>query len=179
MSSLKYVTLWLFTGFLLGSMGWNGLAYAHDDDAPPPQVIVVAPRIETRLGDQELVLTYVGGRIVGFLQRYVDGVPTTGAAIELTIDFIATDLKEIAPGVYASDPTPLAGGSNDVDIALTLGDQKQAATVTLMVTSTAKAATAMATPILVGAVPGFVLVIGAVIVFLGVNGVLLRRAQHA
>jgi hypothetical protein len=103
MSSLTHATAWLFAGLLVGSMGWNGLAYAHDDDEPPPQIIVVAPRIETRLGDQELVLTYVGGRVVAFLQRYVDGVPTTGAAIELTVDFIPTDLKEIAPGVYSSD----------------------------------------------------------------------------
>ena len=179
MSSLKHATACLFAGLFFGSLGSIGLAYAHSDDEPPPQVIVVAPRIETRLGDQELVLTYVGGRIVAFLQRYVDGVPTTGATIELTIDFLPTDLKEIAPGVYSSDPTPLAGGSNDVDIALALGDKKQTATVKLVVTTSTKAAIAMSTPTVVGAVPGFVLVIGAVVVFLAINGLLLRRGHPA
>src|SRR5262249_16868031 len=116
------------------------------------------------------------GRIVAFLQRYTDGVPTTGATIELTIDFLPTDLTEIAPGVYASDPMPLAGGSNDIDVALTLGEQKQDVTVTLNVTTTAKTVVA-SLPISVGSVPGFVLVIGAVVVFLGVNTLLIRRGR--
>jgi hypothetical protein len=176
MSPSKHSTACLLAGLFLGFLGSIGLAYAHGDDEPPPQVILVAPRVEARLGDQELVLTYVGGRIVGFLQRYVDGTPTAGAAIELTIDFLPTDLKEIAPGVYASDPMPLAGGSNDIDIALTLGEQKQAATVALVVTTTAKAAV-LSIPMAFGTVPSFVLVIGAAIVFLGVNGLLLRRAR--
>jgi hypothetical protein len=179
MNSVKHATAWLFAGMLIGSLGWNVAAYAHEDDEPPPQIIVVAPRVETRLGDQELVLTYIGGRIVGFLQRYVDGVPTPGAKIELTLDFMPTDLTEIAPGVYSSDPTPLSGGSNDIDVSLALGDQTQTAKVTLVVTTNAKTAATMAPPIAIGAVPGFVLVIGAVVVFLGVNGLLLRRARPA
>src|SRR2546427_12526879 len=129
MNFSKHAIVRLSASLFLGFLGSIGLAWAHGDEAPPPTTIAVAPRIETRLGAQELVLTYVGGRIVAFLQRYVDGVPTTGAAIELTIDFLPTDLKEIAPGIYSSDPMPLAGGSNDIDIALTLGEQKQAATV--------------------------------------------------
>lgn len=167
----------LLGGLLCALIASLGFAYAHDDDEPPPQIITVAPRVETRVGDQELVLTYIGGRIVAFLQRYVDGTPTTGAAIELTIDFLPTDLKEIAPGIYSSDPTPLAGGSNDIDVALTMGEAKQSATVTLMVTSAAKAATATVIPVALGSVPGFVLVIGAVVVFLAVNGLLIRRGR--
>jgi len=179
MSTLKRTTVWLFAGLFCGSLGSISLAYAHGDDEPPPQVIVVAPRIETRLGDQELVLTYVGGRIVAFLQRYVDGVPTTGATIELTIDFLPVDLNEIAPGVYSSDPMPLAGGSNDIDIALALGDKKETATLKLVVTTNTKAAIAMSAPIIAGAVPGFVLVIAAVGVFVAINGLLLRRGRPA
>ena len=171
---------WLFmAALLLGTIGWSGYASADGDHDAEPRQIFVAPRTEIRIGDQELVLAYLGGRVVAFLQRYVDGVPTTGASIELTIDFLPSELKEIAPGVYSGDPMPLAGGSNDIDIALAIGEQKETATVTLVVTTTTKAATAIAAPVLVGAVPGFVLVIGALVVFLGVNGLLLWRRAVA
>jgi hypothetical protein len=160
--------------------GWCSGALAHGDDAPPPSSVNVAPRVETRLGDEELVITYLNGKVVAFLQRYVDGVPITGAQVQLTIDFTPTDLKEIAPGVYSSDAWQLSAGSNDVDIAINIGDQKQSTTLPLVIPSgAAKAAATTAALVVVGAVPGFVLVIAAVVVFLGVNGLLLRRRGGA
>jgi hypothetical protein len=166
----------MFAGAFLALAGWCSGALAHGDDAPPPSSVNVAPRLETRLGDEELVITYLGGKVVAFLQRYVDGVPITGAQVQLTIDFTPTDLKEIAPGVYSSDAWQLSAGSNDVDIAVNIGDQKQTATLPLVIPSgEAKAASTASTLVVVGAVPGFVLVIAAAVVFLGVNGLLFRR----
>jgi hypothetical protein len=148
--------------------------HTHGDE--PVRQLVVAPRAELRLGDQELVLAYLSGRVIVFLQKYVDGTPTSGAAVQLTIDFIPADLKEIAAGVYGSDPWPLAGGSNDVEVSLTIGGRKESATIPLVIPNAGGATTAKSADFVsVGAVPRFALVIAALVVFLGVNGLLLRR----
>jgi hypothetical protein len=167
----------VMAGLLMALAGWSPPATAHEDAPVLQQSVTIAPRTETRLGDQELVITYLDGKVVAFLQRYVDGVPISGAAIQLTIDFTPTDLKEIATGVYSSDPWQLSAGSNDIDVAVTVGEQKQNTTLALVIPSgTAKTAPpAVAAFVAVGAVPGFVLVIAAAVVFLGVNGLLLRR----
>jgi hypothetical protein len=167
-------------GLLMALAGSSPSAVAHEDAPVQPQSVAVAPRTETRLGDQELVITYLDGKVVAFLQRYVDGVPISGASLQLTIDFTPTDLKEIATGVYSSDPWQLSAGSNDIDVAVTVGDQKQNTTLALVIPSgAAKAAPAAAAFVAVGAVPGFVLALAAAVVFLGVNGLLLwRRAVH-
>jgi hypothetical protein len=163
-------------GLLLALAGWCPSAAAHDDGPAPQQTVTVAPRTEARLGDEELVITYLGGKVVAFLQRYVDGVPISGATVELTIDFTPAQLKEIATGIYSSDPWQLSAGSNDIDVALTVGDRKQNTTVALVIPSgEAKAPTQAAALVAVGSVPGFVLVIAAAVVFLGVNGLLLWR----
>ena len=80
----------------------------HDDHGPAAQTIVVAPRAEARLGDQEVVITYVNRSLIVYLQRYVDGVPTTGAEIELVVDFLPSHPEEIAPGVYVATDVALA-----------------------------------------------------------------------
>ena len=64
----------------------------------------MAPRAEARLGDQEVVITYVDRSLIVYLQRYVDGVPTTGAEIELLVDFLPSYPEEIAPASM-SPPT--------------------------------------------------------------------------
>jgi len=168
-------------GLFLAFAGWSPIAAAHEDEPVRQQSVTVAPRTEARLGDQELVITYLDGKVVAFLQRFVDGVPISGASIQLTIDFTPTDLKEIATGVYSSDAWPLSAGSNDIDVAVAVGDQKQNATVALVIPSgEAKAPTPVAAFVAVGAVPGFVLAIAAALVFLGVNGLLIwRRSMPA
>src|SRR5256885_1614635 len=106
----------LFCGLALSVMP------ARAEDEPPPRAIVVAPRAEGRIGDKELVKAYpdsppgvpATGKLIVYLQRYTDGIPTTGAKIDVTIDFISETLTEIGPGVYSSASLPISSGRNDV-----------------------------------------------------------------
>jgi hypothetical protein len=158
---------------------WNTAARAHED-IPVERSVVVAPRTEARISDQEVLIAYLGGKVVAFLQRYVDGVPTSGAKVEATIDLVSHDLKEVAPGIYSSGAWPLSAGSNAIDFAFTSGGQKDSATLSLVIASgeddsvPAKTAPSVAA----GAVPTFVLAALAVIIFIGVNGLLLRRPRR-
>src|SRR5262245_44159872 len=67
---------------------------ADKDESAAERVVVVSPRAEARIGNQEVVIEYIDRKLLVFLQRYVDGVPTTGAKIEVTADFVPGDLEE-------------------------------------------------------------------------------------
>jgi hypothetical protein len=183
-------TLLAWCGFLslLGAIaGANGPARA-DEDTEQAAVNRVAPRAEARIGDQELVMTYLegipgepnSGKLIVYLQRYVDGVPTTGAKIDVTIDFMSETLSEIGPGVYSTVSLPIASGRNDIQLTYKLGDKEGTASFPLMVASTDGSTPSAALPPVTNRnVPGFVLAIFAAVIFVGVNGLLLRRTRRA
>ena len=154
-------------------------AAAHGD-APAQRAIAVAPRAEMRIGNQEVVVTYVGGAVVLFLHRYIDGVPTKGAELEITVDFMPSSLTEIAPGVYRSEPLSLAGGRNEIELAYAIGEQEGSEVIPITVPTNSKAAAARSNPApSAGSVPGPVLAAIAVLLFAGVNVLLFRRAGRA
>lgn len=154
-------------------------AAAHSD-APTQRTIAVAPRAEMRIGNQEVVVTYVGGAVILFLHRYIDGVPTKGAELEITVDFMPSSLAEIAPGVYRSEPLSLAGGRNEIELAYAIGEQEGSEVIPITVPTNSKAATARSNPAPSnGGVPGPVLAAIAVMLFAGVNVLLFRRARRA
>jgi hypothetical protein len=133
-----------------------------------------------RIGTQEVVVTYVGGAIVLFLHRFIDGVPTKGAELEITVDFMPASLAEIAPGVYRSEPLSLAGGRNEIELAYVIGEQEGNEVIPITVPTNGRAATARSTPVPTGgSVPGPVLAAIAVLLFAGVNVLLFRRTRRA
>lgn len=171
---------------LFALVGWCAAALAHGDEphgeAPHGgRSITVAPRAEARIGAQEAVIAYLDGKVIVFLQRYVDGVPTAGAEIELTIDFIPESLEEVAPGVYSSGDWPLAAGRNDVELAYSVGEEKGSAALALVMPST-EGTTAAAQPgpsLASWGIPGFIVIGFAVLIFAAVNGLLAQRTRRA
>ena len=115
---------------LAGSAG----AYAQDghNHGAEPRAISVAPRAETRIGNQEAVIAYDRNRLVLFLQRYSDGQPTTGAQLEMNIDFVPVSFDEVAPGTYVANDVMLAAGRNDLELTYKIGDRDGTVTVALM-----------------------------------------------
>lgn len=146
------------------------------DDGPAAQTIVVAPRAEARLGDQEVVITYVDRSLIVYLQRYVDGVPTTGAEIELVVDFLPSYPEEIAPGVYVATDVALAANRTEIELTVTIDGRTNSAVLPL-VTPTAIRSASQATP-RAAAVPGIVFAIAAAAIFAVVNALFLRRAAR-
>ena len=146
----------------------------HHDHEPATQMVVVAPRAEARLGDQEVVITYVDRSLIVYLQRYVDGVPTSGAEIELLVDFLPSYPEEIAPGVYVATDVALAASRAEIELTVTVDGRTESAVLPL-VTPAAARATSQVTPRTV-AVPGIVFALAAAAIFLGVNALFLRRA---
>ena len=114
---------------LAGGVG----AYAQDghNHGAEPRAITVAPRAEIRIGNQEAVVAYDRNRLVLFLQRYSDGLPTTGAQLEMTIDFVPVSFEEVAPGTYVANDVMLAGGRNDLELTYKIGDRDGTVTVPL------------------------------------------------
>jgi hypothetical protein len=159
-----------------------GPASAHDD-APETHAIFVAPRAEIRIGNQEAVVLYIDRKLMVFLQRYVDGVPTTGAKLQATADFIPGDLDEVAPGVYSGDSWTLAGGRNEIELDYTIAGKSGQVNVPLIISANANQ-TPGQLPILkgkiaAGAVPGFVLALAALCTYAVVNLLFLRRSRRA
>lgn len=145
-------------------------------DAPAIQTIMMAPRTEARLGDQEAVITYVDHSLIVYLQRYVDGVPTTGAEIELVVDFLPSRPEEIAPGVYVATDISLASNRDEIELTVTTGGRTDSA-VLQMATSAATLAVSEAAP-RAAAVPGIVFAIAAAAIFASVNALFLRRTAR-
>jgi len=165
----------LSVGGLLAAVA-DAAGQHHDDDAPPVQAIVVAPRAEARLGSQEVVITYVNRSLIVYLQRYVDGVPTTGADIELVVDFLPSHPEEIAPGVYVATDLSLAADREEVELSVTIDGRTDSAVLPLLTPAAARPASG-ATPRKV-AVPGIVFAIAAAGIFAGVNAIFFRRAAR-
>lgn len=160
------------------TMASAAFASAGHDHGPARQTIVLAPRAETRIGNQEAVLTYVDGKVVVFLHRYADGVPLTGAELEMTADFLPSTLEEIAAGVYRSEAIGLAGGQNEIELTYTIDGQSRSAKVPLVLPSTANAAP-LDISMPSGAISGAALALIALVIFAGVNVLLVGRSRRA
>jgi hypothetical protein len=170
----------LVAAVLFGSLVALAPRAAAHGEAATQRAIAVAPRAEMRIGNQEVVVTYVGGAVVLFLHRYIDGVPTKGAELEITVDFMPATLSEIAPGVYRSEPMSLAGGRNEIELAYVIGEQEGSEVIPITVPTNSRAATPRSNPApAAGSVPGPVLAAIAVLLFAGVNVLLFRRARRA
>lgn len=145
------------------------------------RMIIVSPRAEMRIGNQEAVLTHDGRRLVLYLQRYSDGLPTGGAKIELTVGAVPMTLEEVAPGTYAANDVSLVTGQNDIKLAYTIGDRKGVATVPLVLAQKGiegSALSAMRPPSAAG-INGLMLAVIAVIIYLAVSVLLTLRARTA
>lgn len=152
---------------------------ASDNHGAELRTITVAPRTEMRIGNQEVVISYAGGALLLFLHRYVDGVPTSDAEIELTVDFLPNTLSEIAPGIYRSELLTLAAGRNEIEMAYVIGEQSGSEVIPLVIAGS-KSPTVQSLPKAIASkVPGSVLAGIALILFVGVNFLLIRRSQSA
>ncbi|HEV7369985.1 hypothetical protein [Arenibaculum sp.] len=161
---------------LAASAAWAGDGHNH---GAAQRAIVVSPRAEVRLGGQEVVVTYGDGKLLVFLQRYVDGQPTVGAEVSATADFLPLDVQEIAPGIYASEPTELAGGRNEIEIAYTIDGRTETAAIPLTIPGGSAVARAAPTSASAGSVPSLALALAAACIFIAVNAVLMRRVRQA
>ena len=119
-----------FALLLAGGAG----AYTQDghNHGAEPRAITVAPRAEARIGNQEAVIAYDRNRLVLFLQRYSDGQPTTGAQLEMNIDFIPVAFEEVAPGTYVANDVMLAAGRSDLELTYKIGDKEGTQTIALL-----------------------------------------------
>ncbi len=165
----------------VGLLPAAGRALAEEETAP--RAIYVAPRAEVRIGNQEAVLVYIDRKLMVFLQRYVDAVPTTGAKIEATADFVPGELKEVAPGVYSGTDWTLAGGRNDIELNYTIDGKTGTVTVPLMISSATGTGTPGMLPAATGrlpkpAIPGYVLGIAALATYLAVMLLFIWRGRR-
>jgi len=143
-------------------------AQAHSH-GPAPQVIVVGPRSELRIANQEAVLTYQNDALVVFLHRYSDGEPTTGADVEATVNFIASPMAEIAPGVYRTE-VQMTAGRNDVELSYAIGDQSGSAVTSITLPSRSGAVQRTNTgPAHAVGLPPYVLVVIAIGLYVAVS----------
>jgi len=161
-------------------VGWSDGASAHSNE-PGERSIVLAPRAEARIGAEEAVIAYVNQKVVVFLQKYFNGLPTSGAEVAVTIDFIEETLEEVAPGIYRSGEWLLATGRNDVDLAYTLGDQTEAFAMALILPSSGDddLVTGMSLAVPVGSVSGVMLALLVIVIYGCVNWLLARRPSRA
>jgi len=145
-----------------------------------PRTISVAPRTEARIGNQEAVLAYDRGKLVLFLQRYTDGQPTSGAGIEMTIDFVPVRFEEVAPGTYVASDVMLAAGRNELELAYKIGDREGTDTLVLNMPQSSTETTAsrrMNTP--GTAVSGLLLAAIALAIYAGTTALLALRSRTA
>lgn len=165
---------------------------ARADEDAMPVVQVRMPRAEARIGNQEMILTYLPptiatytaparlATITAYLQRYTDGTPTPGADVELTVDFIPGTLTEVAPGVYESHDWSLPAGRSDIEVAITVDGVTQTATVPFNVTSTSGPRPRAPIAVPVVSVPGYVFAVAGIAMYALVTFLfLLRRRNRA
>lgn len=151
------------------------------EDGPAERAIVVSPRAEARIGTQELVVLYRDRKLIAFLQRFTDGIPTTGASIEVTADLIPGTLEEVAPGIYSGSDWTLSGGRNEIEVAVTIDGTTETATMPLVIPSTAQLTgqTAALTAVPVRTVPTTALAVAAIATYLAVTLLFWRRSRRS
>lgn len=159
-----------------------GSAFAEEghNHGPAPRTISVAPRTEARIGNQEAVLAYDRGKLVLFLQRYADGQPTSGAQIEMTIDFVPVTFEEVAPGTYVASDVMLAAGRNDLELSYKIGERDGTDTLTLNLPQGATETTATRKMNAPGsAVSGLLLAGLAIAIYAAMTALLALRSRTA
>lgn len=137
---------------------------AASDDHGGGRAIVVAPRVEARVGTRQFVLVYANRRLFEdrklqlfgnvqrakfdeprlalFVEDFATAEPVSGAEIEATINFLPEPMSEIAPGVYVTAEIILGGGRNEAEIAYTIGAESGTVPMLLVVAGGDSAGTA-------------------------------------
>lgn len=170
----------LLLGALVVTMGGPARAEEGHNHGPAARTISVAPRTEARIGNQEAVLAYDRGKLVLFLQRYADGLPTSGAAIEMTIDFAPVTFEEVAPGTYVANDVMLAAGRNELEMTYKIGAHEGTETIALVLPQTAgQVASARSSGVPRAAVSGLLLAAIAAAIYAGVTAILALRSRPA
>jgi len=141
------------------------------------EAITMAPRAAARLGDKQLVLLYAGGRLVAFLESFVDAAPTRGAELEATVSFVAEPLVEAGPGIYRSGPMTLGGGRNEIEIAWKAGGESGTATLFIDIAATSGNTASDLTSLPVPKVPGWAFLLAAGLLYAGATLLFLRRER--
>jgi hypothetical protein len=164
-------------------VGMPGIAAAqdgHDHGGGGPRTINVAPRTETRIGNQEAVLAYDRNKLVLFLQRYSDGQPTTGAEIEMTIDFVPVSFEEVVPGTYVASDVMLPAGRSELEMTYKIGDKEGTENMVLILPQAGvQLASARQMSIPQTTVSGFALAGIALAIYAAVTALLALRSRLA
>jgi hypothetical protein len=191
----------LLTMLIVSSFGRAALGGGGHDHGGGAAAVNVSPRVEARIGDQQLVLLYAnrkefqdatyrffGGeqavklanpRVAVFLENFADATPTTGAKLEAVINFLPQELSEAAPGVYLSGPVTLGGGRNEIELTYTIGKESGTRRMMLLVPGGATSGTgALAIDAPVQSIPSWLFALAALFVYATVFGVFLRRRRH-
>ena len=193
----------VLTLLIFGAFWVAGERPALSGDHGAAKVVRVSPRLEARFDDQQLVLVYANRqlyedkslfafnnrqtskfadpRLVVFLENYIDGTPTTGAEIDLSLNFLPQDLKETSPGVYQSEKVILGGGRNEIEFNYKIGDKQGSMTLMLVIPAGATSlATSVTTSVPPPTVPGWVYALGGIVIYLIVTALFwTRRARKA
>ena len=166
------------------------------------KVVKVSPRLEARFDDQQLVLVYANRqlyedkslfafnnkqatkfadpRLVVFLENYINGSPTTGAQMDLLLNFLPQKLTETSPGVYQSEKVILGGGRNEVELNYKIGDKQGSMTLMLVIPAGATSlATSVTTSVPSPTVPGWVYALGALAIYLMVTALFWSRRARS
>jgi hypothetical protein len=182
--------------------GVAGERAAISGDHGAAKVVRVSPRLEARFDDQQLVLVYANRqlyedksffafnnrqaakfadpRLVVFLENYINGSPTTGAQIELSLNFLPQKLTETSPGVYQSEKVILGGGRNEVELNYKIGDKLGSMTLMLVIPAGATSlATSVTTSVPAPTVPGWVYALGALAIYLMVTALFWSRRTRS
>ena len=128
-------------------------SHAADEAAPPPGAVVIAPRVEARFGQTEVVAVFSKQIFAVFLSRYADDSPITGAKIEASTDLQTAELKETDPGVYTTTDLLMSSGRNDLSLKVTAGGVTSTQSVALMMPVEAPAAPSQTQPAITTATP--------------------------
>lgn len=107
-------------------------SHAADEAAPPPGAVVIAPRVEARFGQTEVVAVFSKQIFAVFLSRYADDSPISGAKIEASTDLQTTELKETDPGVYTTTDLLMSSGRNDLSLKVSAGGVTSTQSLALM-----------------------------------------------
>lgn len=176
-------------------------AAEHDQGV---RAVVVSPRVEARVGGRQFVLVYASRqlfedkqvrlfgnlprvkydrpRLALFVEDYATGLPTTGATVSATVNFLPHDMQEIAPGVYVTEEVILGGGRNEIEVAYAMGAESGTLPLLLLVAGGASSgmagsATAVST-VPPAAIPGWMFLAGGLVVYAVAAGLfMLRRAR--
>jgi hypothetical protein len=182
--------------------GVVGELAAKTGDHGAAKVVRVSPRLEARFDDQQLVLVYANRqlyedklffafnnrqaakfadpRLVVFLENYIDGSPTTGAQIDLSLNFLPQKLTETSPGVYQSEKVILGGGRNEIELNYKIGDKQGSMTLMLVIPAGATSlATSVTTSVPAPTVPGWVYALGALAIYLIVTALFWSRRARS